>query len=192
MCGSCFGSTESPLIDYPMTAHPPYYWGVATNGLQPLIRIERADKDWSFEMIYLAQNNFPESAWLRVTNRVGSRMKVIETNGVERPLKDASALAAWQIPVDTSVSNVMQGVERSRRVLQWWRTGLTNSVAGKLYSSTTFSLIPLYETPFTNDCTLQMSPLIYRVDSSGTTAHLIEFPVMRFKLKANGTVEKLE
>jgi hypothetical protein len=192
LCQSCFGEEMSPLIDYPMTAQPPYFWGHATNGLQPLLRIERGGSDWAVEIFYLARTNFPGNVWLRVTNRAGSKIKVLDQNGEERPLKEPSALSAWKLPVETKVSDVMRGVERPRRVLQWWKTDFTNSVAGKLHSATTFGLENLYGGPFTNDYILLLAPLLYKVDTNGETAHLVEFPSLSLKLLTNGNVIPLE
>jgi hypothetical protein len=166
--------------------------GVGTNGLRPVVGIQRYGDDWLFQIDLIAQADFSRTTWLKITNRVGSKLRVWNTNGVECLMKDPSALAALTLPVDTTVPAIMRGVDRSRQGLQWWRTNLKGVKSGKRYPVTTFGLAPQFGVGFTNDIILGMNPLIYRVDADTNAAHLIEFPAIRLKLKADGTVERLE
>ncbi|MGP8199559.1 MAG: hypothetical protein ACLQU4_08680 [Limisphaerales bacterium] len=166
--------------------------GPASNGLQPIIELNGGGGDWFIEIDLLAKQNFSRSTWLRITNRVGAKIRGWNTNGVEMPMIDRSALAALTLPTENTVSNVMHGVERSRQGLQWWRTNLKGVTSGKRYPTTTFHLAKLFGVPLTNDIILSLAPLIYKVDSQTEIAHLIEFPAVRLHLKTDGTVEKLK
>jgi hypothetical protein len=166
--------------------------GVATNGLKPVIQFVRQDKEWGIQIIFIGQTNFVRNNWLHITNQVGSKIRAWETNGVEIPLKDSSALAAWTLPVQTTVSNVMRGVVRSRRGMQWWPHGQDWSGDGKMDPAYYFILQSIFGVPLTNDITIELNPLIYKANTNNEEVHLIEFPTIRAKLKADGTVEKLE
>ena len=106
--------------------------GAATNGLKPVIQFVRQEKEWGVQIIFIGQTNFAQNNWLHITNQVGSKIRAWKTNGVEIPLKDSSALAVWTLPVQTTVSNVMRGVARSRRGMQWWPHGQDWSGDGKM------------------------------------------------------------
>lgn len=170
----------------------PEIFGIPANGLRPSIEIERGNNDWYLQLNFLAENNFSRNAWLKITNRVASRIRAWDTNGVELPLKDPDALGVSTLPANTTVSNVMDGVERSRRGLQWWRTNVKGATAGRSYPVTTFSLGSQFGVAFTNTVILSVTPLIYKADTNNGTVHLVEFPSIRVKLSKDGTVEKIE
>jgi hypothetical protein len=165
--------------------------GLETNGLQPIVQINRGTGDWYVEVDLLAHQNFSRNTWLRTTNRVGAKVRAWGTNGVEIYLRDPSALAALNLPDQTTVSDIMRGVEWSRQSSQWWRTDLTGVSAGQRYPITTFRLAPQFGIPLTNDIILSLSPLMYKVDRDANAAHLVEFPAIQLRLGADGTVTKL-
>jgi len=166
--------------------------GLATNGLQPVLQIERLDKDWSIQIDYITQTNVPWRTWLMITNEVGSKLNLCQNNGVEVSLMDSSARAARSLALQTTVSKVLQGVERRRRAYQWWEGVQSVTKPGKIFLATGFQLKAAYGISFTNDFVFSVSPLMYKVETNMETAHLVEFPAIRVKLKADGTVEKLE
>ena len=160
-----------------------------TNGLQPRVTFSREGADWSFEIDYKALTNFPANSWLSITNRCGSKLELWLNDGVKAQIKDQTALAAMSLPTQTTVANIMRGSARPR-ILQWLRFGSRSPVAGETAAVTTFNLSQAFDIAFTNDVTLQITPLLYRVDSNIQTARLIEFPPMRLKLFSNGDVKK--
>jgi len=60
-----------------------------------------------------------------------------------------------------------------------------------LATSANFSLQSAFDVSFTNDVVLQITPLIYKVETNEVTAHLIEFLPIKMKLLSNGEVQKL-
>jgi hypothetical protein len=171
----------------------PEVWGEATNGFQPDILIEKFETDWHIDIELFAQTNFEKNTWLKITNRVGSKLQLWLTNGVELKSTNSSVLAATNLPCQTTVSDIMRGVHPSnRRGSQWLSVVGQPIAAGKFYPSVTFfRLCDAFDISFTNDVVLQITPLIYKVETNGTAAHLVEFPPIKMKLLSNGKVQKL-
>ncbi|MGA2181173.1 MAG: hypothetical protein ABSH15_16520 [Verrucomicrobiota bacterium] len=166
--------------------------GEATNGLQPRLLIEKYGSDWSVEIDLYARTNFEKNAWLKITNRVGSKLQLWLTNGIELQLTNSSILAAMNLPSQTTVSNIMRGVHPSnKRGLQWWPVVGHGVAAGESYTAAGFSLQSDFDISFTNDVMLQITPLIYKVETNEVMAHLTEFPPIKMKLLSNGKVQKL-
>lgn len=166
--------------------------GEATNGLQPRIFITHSRTDWHIDITYIAQTNFANYAWLNVSNRVGSKLQLCLTNGMEVPPKSPDAFGALYLPATTTVSNVMAGswIPRRQRAAQWlmhWGAKI-----GESEQAVTFSLRNAFGDSVTNDVVLQIAPIIYRVDADRTTAHLVEFPGIKINLKSDGKIEKLK
>ena len=162
--------------------------GTATNYLQPCLLIERNDSDWNIEINYIAQTNFSKHAWLKPLGRTESILQLWTTNNVEIPPVNTNVLAAMQFPEQTSVSSIIRSVRPSdRRGLQWLWTepGMLSGAAG-------FSLIPSFGRVFTNDVVLQITPLIYKVESNEVKADLVKFHPVRVGLMANGNVQEVE
>jgi hypothetical protein len=157
--------------------------GIATNGLKPVIQFVRLEKGWGVQIIFVGQTNFLRNTWLHITNKVGSKVRVWETNGVEIQLRDSSALAASSLPVQSTVSNVMQGVVRSRRGMQWWPHGKDWSGEGAMDPAYYFLLQPIVGVPITNDIKIELHPLIYRANTNNEGVQLVEFSAIRAKLK---------
>ncbi|MGD0207195.1 MAG: hypothetical protein ABSC89_06285 [Verrucomicrobiota bacterium] len=114
-------------------------------------------------------------------------------DGVELKSTNSSVLAATNLPYQTTVSNIMRGVHPSnRRGSQWLSVVGQPITAGKFYPSVTFfRLCDAFDISFTNDVVLQITPLIYKVETNEVTAHLVEFPPIKMKLLSNGEVQKL-
>jgi hypothetical protein len=168
------------------------FFGGPTNGLQPHLLIEKSGKnwdDWDIEIDFIAKTNFAKNTWLKITNRVGSKLQLWLTNGVELQLTNPSALAAMNLPSQTAVSNIMRNVHPSNtRGLQWWPVVQHGVVDGESYQATGFKLQSAFDISFTNDVVLQITPLIYKVETNMETAHLVEFPSVKMKLLSNGEV----
>jgi hypothetical protein len=49
--------------------------GVGTNGLRPVVGIQRYGDDWLFQIDLIAQADFSRTTWLKITNRVGSKLR---------------------------------------------------------------------------------------------------------------------
>ena len=62
---------------------------------------------------------------------------------------------------------------------------------GHTFAVPGFNLRSAFDQPFTNDVVLEITPLLYRVDTNGTTAHLVEFPPVTVELKADGGASRL-
>src|SRR5580692_8227297 len=102
-------SSEHPNGGFGM----PEVWGDATNGLQPDILVEKSKTDWHIDIEFFARTNFERNAWLKTTNRVGSKLQLWLTNGMELQSTNPSVLAAMSLPTMTTVSDVMHGVHPS-------------------------------------------------------------------------------
>jgi hypothetical protein len=147
----------------------------------------RSSSNWHFEIDFIARTNFASNTWLKITNRIGSRLRLWWTNGVEITSTNPSILAINQLPARMSVEALMQGVRpRSRRGTQWLWTKQGMPVA-----ATTFDLHEFYNIPFTNDFEIKLAPLLYRVDTNHSTARLVEFPPIQLKLLSSGQVERV-
>lgn len=171
----------------------PEVWGDATNGLQPDILVEKSEIDWHIDIELFARTNFGKNTWLKITNRVGSKLQLWLTNGVELTITNPSALAAMNLPAQTTVSNIMHGVRPLHtRGLRWWPVVGQGVATGEFHPMTVFSLQSDGGISLTNDVVLQITPLIYKVETNGATAHLVEFPPIKMKLMANGNVQKLD
>jgi hypothetical protein len=159
-----------------------------TNGLEPHLLIEKNGNDWSVEIDFLAQTNFPKNTWLKITNRIGSKLQCWLTSGVELPSTNPSVVAATQLPPQTTVLDIMNSVRPSHtRGLQWLFTR-----PGSLSGVTAFNLHDVFGFSLTNDLVLQVSPLLYRVGTNGVTAYLVEFPPIRIRFASTGDVRKEE
>jgi hypothetical protein len=161
--------------------------GEQTNGLQPDIFVSRARTNWYVEIDMLCHSNFPTYTWLKPTNRVASKLEVWFTNGVAVVSHSPDVLAAARLPEKTTVASIMQGVERNRRGLQWALSIMGESRAGEAFPVASFGLRPAFDIPLTNDVLLQITPVLYRVDTDKVTAHLVTFNPVRIKLLSSGT-----
>jgi hypothetical protein len=162
-----------------------------TNELQPDIVLGYSGAGWDVEIDLIAQADIPDHTWLAISNRVGSRLKLWQTNGTPVISTNASALAAFHLPKLTTVSEARRGVYRERRGGQW--LGGRNPVhdGTSLAYTSVWSLQSVFDMSLTNDYVLQITPLIYKVETNEMTAHLVEFPPVKVKLMANGNVQKL-
>jgi len=169
--------------------------GVGTNGLEPNLIFQKYSgpdtSNWTINVDLLAQTNFEAFTWLKIVDRSGARLRLWLTNGTELTATGPNALAS-NTPAKTAVSNILDRVYRRYRGGQWWPGGQRKTTADERFSLSAFNLRSVFDIPFTNDVVLQVVPLIYRVDTNQATAHLVEFPAIKLKLKANGDVEKLE
>jgi hypothetical protein len=161
------------------------FWGEASNALQPYVSVSAYTEDWGIEIGFLAQTNFPHHTWLNTTNRFGSKLQLWLTNEVEVPSKDAAVLAAFHVPPQTTVSNILRSVRYSVRGMQW-----LSGEAHRLSATADFGLRSAFNLPLTNDMVLQITPLIYRVDTN-LSARLVEFAPIKMRLMANGNVQEI-
>ena len=167
-------------------------WGCETNGLQPCLVLDRTPTNWYIAIEFFTLTNFPNYTWLKVTNRVGSRLQLSLTNGVPVGSPSKDLVQAARLPLQTTVPEIMKAVERSRRGLQWMRmTPRALANERRTAAQTTFDLASAFGMPFTNDVLLRITPLSYRV-TNGTNARLIEFPPIKLKLEASGSVEHIQ
>lgn len=166
--------------------------GEATNGLQPHILVEKYSSGWTVNIEIYAQSNFVENSWLKITNRVGSKLQVWSTNGIALQSTDPSVLAALCLPSKTAISDIFNHVHPiDRRGMQWWPGSGHKTVLGESAALAVFRLQNVFDVSLTNDVMLQITPLIYRVDTNKITAHLVEFPPVKMKLLSNGTVQEV-
>jgi hypothetical protein len=172
--------------------------GDTVEGLRPKLLVLREASNWSFELSFDAQTNLSINGWLKITNRVGSKLELWLSDGKKAPIKDASAIAAMNLPAQTTVSNVWQNVPHRWRARQWlfYFSRAKGTKEGENAAATTFGLRDVFDLSFTNDVTLRVTPLLYRVDRNINgdpnieTARLVEFPPIKLKLLSNGDVQK--
>lgn len=170
-----------------------YVSGSLTNGLLSSLEINPASDGWQIDILLTAQTNFPAHAWLKITNRVSSKLELWLTNGVQVLSTNFDVLDVFNLPTQTTVSNIMRHsfFPRSGRAYQWWLVGRPAS-KGAFNDLANFNLSPSFEISSTNDYVLQITPLIYKVETNEETAHLVEFPPIKVKLLSNGEVQKLQ
>jgi len=175
--------------------------GNATNGLQPTILIAKnysgTNYNWSYDISYVAQTNFSRNDWISITNRAGARLELWDKQGQKMPLKDPETVAAVNLPLQTTVNDIKRGVKRSRATLLWLRFDRDpkqkmDVAPGQSAWVTTFNLGTAFRSSFTNDMVLQLTPLLYRVDTNIVGARLLEFPPIKMELHANGDVKKID
>jgi len=175
--------------------------GDATNGMQPTILIGReysgTNYNWSYDMSYIAQTNFSRNEWISITNRADARLVLWDKDGQKIPLKDRETAAAASLPLQTTVKDIKRGVPRSRATLLWLHferdpKQKVDVAAGQSAWVTSFNLGTAFASSFTNDMVLELTPLLYRVNTNIVNAKLVEFPPIKLKLHANGEVEKVD
>ena len=164
--------------------------GEAMLGLQPRIFIGASRSYWTIDIDYIAKTDVPSYAWIQVTNRVGSKLRLWLTNGVEVIPKSSDALGALRLPALTTVSNIMagswmRGSRAGQWLMHWGAKAGEDQQAGHCLLGTAFGMA------FTNDVVLEITPLLYRVETNRITAHLVEFPPIKVKLFSNGTVQEI-
>lgn len=169
-------------------ARPDEVLGSPSNGLIPIILSDMPDGNVRLSIDFLTQSNLVGGNWLKVANKVGARVSLWETNGIEISIKDSSAQAAWKLPSKSTVSNVMEGIPTSKRAGQWW----SPSWPGEQLTAYDFVLAPLLGAPATNDVIVDLVPLMYKTSTNSLSVQLIEFPAIYFRVKPNGDIEKLQ
>lgn len=187
-------NASEPVLDTAGELQPAI-WGVATNGLRPVVFIGYSPKGWDLAISLLPLENFPERTWLAITNHVRSKVELWRTNGVQVLSTNADVVNAFRLPKRTAVSEVFvnSGYPRHMRGLQWLSAGGPIS-AGKLapYSTDWWRPKSAFNMSPTNDYVLKISPLIYRADTNGVTARLVEFEPMAIKLMTGGRVQGVQ
>jgi hypothetical protein len=166
--------------------------GKITDNLQPCAWIGREGIEWSLslELSAYGQTDFQRFPLLEITNRVGSKLELWQTNGVPVVSTNVDVLAAFNLPKQATVSEIMRGMPLRRSALYWWR-GSINPRVKMMPFTTIWSLQSYFDISPTNDYVLQITPLIYKVETNEVTAHLVEFSPIKVKLLANGNVQKL-
>lgn len=165
--------------------------GSLTNGLLSSFEFIPSDRGWEIDIVLIAQTNFPPQTWLKITNRVGSKLALWQTNGTPIVSKKLDVLAAFDLPPKTAASEILNFHPRRGRVYQWWLVGRP-AVQGSSEDIADFKLESAFGISPTNDYMLQISPLIYKVETNEVIAHLVEFPPIKIKLLSNGDVQKIE
>jgi hypothetical protein len=127
----------------------------SSNGLVPKIFMEKTGNGWSVNFDFEAQTNFARNTWLRITNRVGSRLRLWTTNRIEIVSTNTDLLHVTSLPAKTTVREIMSGVPRRWRVNQWLYTQVGGSI-----TTTGFNLQDYFSFPATNDVVLQITPLM--------------------------------
>lgn len=190
LCGCLVASAESQA---PSRSPRPFneILGPPADGLRPSITFTRLNDQWIIQTTFIALEALRPNSWLKTTNRVGAKLKLTSNDGRTIPLVDSSAAAAWNLPVQANVSDIMAGVKRGQRVLLWWPASSRTTAAGKKFPAAVFDL-SCFESAITNDVKLEMTPLMYKVEANHKTAHLVDFPPVRVELKTNGSLTQLE
>jgi hypothetical protein len=165
--------------------------GSLTNGLLSNFEFIPSDRGWGIDIALTAQTNFPAHTWLKITNHVGSKLELWQTNGVPVVSKSPDVLAAFHLPQKTIASEILNFHPRRGRVYQWWLVGRP-VFEGTSEDTADFKLESAFDISPTNDYVLQIVPLIYKVETNEIAAHLVEFAPIKVKLMANGSIQKLQ
>jgi hypothetical protein len=174
--------------------YPSEIIGQMTNGLEPHLLINKHGNDWDVDIELVAKTNFEQNTWLKVTNQVGSKLQLWSgDDGMELQSTNPSVLAAMRLPFQTTVSEILHGVHPANtRGLQWWPVAMHEIAVGESYPVAGFRLQNAFGCSPTNNYILQVTTLIYRVETNGATAHLVAFPPIKVGLMASGEVRKEE
>jgi len=168
--------------------------GTATNDLQPdfLIELERGARgaDWRIGIDLIAQTNFAGHTWLKILDPTCAKLRLSLTNGIS--LRPTGTNGLTSPPARIRASDILNGIYRRYRSRQWWPSGIHSAASGEQDFLSGFKLRSVFDYSFTNDVVLEISPLIYKVDTNGVTANLIEFPVTKLKLKSDGKIEEIK
>lgn len=169
-------------------------WGDATNGLKPWINISPSQGGWDVLLWCIAVKDWPGRSWLKTTNRVGAELELWQSNGAQLVSKNPDVLAAFHLPKQTTVSDIIlhSPYPRHMRGYQWWSVTRTPIKAGSGAETGKISLQSAFKISVTNDYVLRIVPLLYRVDTNMVAAHLVEFPAIKIKLEASGRVENID
>jgi hypothetical protein len=157
-----------------------------TNGLAPAIMLRNELQDWFVNIDFKPETELPRETWLKITNRVGSKLVLWDSNEVEIVPTDTNTLAVTNLPRESTVADATLGIPKRRRGLQWLRLE-----PGSFDFATAFRLSEVFGITFTNDYVLQVTPLLYRTQTNDRV-RLVEFPPIKLKLLSNGKVEKVE
>jgi hypothetical protein len=162
-----------------------------TNGLRPYIDFNRSQSGWDVDISLRAQVDCPAKTWLKVTNIVGSKLRLCQTNGFQIVSTNPAVLDAFHLPEQTAVSNILGFHFRRGRVYQWWGAGRPGN-EGILDYTANFKLESVFDVSPTNEYILEVTPLIYRVGTNEAVANLVEFPPVKIMLLPNGEAKKIE
>jgi hypothetical protein len=166
--------------------------GEATDDLQPIVLVSKQQFNWDFGVDFAGPTNVQIGTWLKITNRVGSKLELWQNDGQKLDAKDNDALAAMRLPVKTTVSEATAGINRRWRGGQWLRLPKRLQRNGKkmLVNTGVFNLTKVYGISFTNEVVLKLTPLLYKADTNDMV-RLVEFPPITLKLLTNGDVQKV-
>jgi hypothetical protein len=161
--------------------------GEELEGLRPEVILTKVHAKWHMDLGFEALKDFGLRTWLEISNGSGAKLVFWSTNDAAAvPLLDAETIAAERLPLETTVSEAMRGVQRSRRAMQWLRT-----FEGEFTPTASFNLDSALGKPLTNDLLVEITPLLYRVSADEQKARLVSFPPFKFELKVNGEVVDL-
>ncbi len=194
-CSTVCADAQTPEKDGPIDERNSY-WEVRrcdpTNGLRPSVHFGRSDTGWEVFVSYVAQIDFPARAWIKTTNRVGSKLELWQTNGVRIVSTNSDVPAAFHLPKQTTVAEIRSHsvYPWHKRGYQWW--GKEGVASGSGSAAALFTLESVFPISMTDDYVLKISPLLYKVDTSTVNAQLVEFPAITVKLMSSGQVINAE
>jgi hypothetical protein len=165
--------------------------GQPTNGVQPVLSFYKSPGDWEFLIEFRASTGFPITTWFKTTNRVGSRLQLWLKDGAEVYSTNRDVMNAFRLPVNTTLDVLKSGVPRSARALQWLHLDSRGPHGAPIidHSADVF-LSRAFGISSTNEMVLQITPLLYRVDTNLQNAHLTEFAPIRVRLLPSGVARE--
>jgi hypothetical protein len=166
--------------------------GETTNELQPRLLISKQQNNWDFAIDFTGPTNVPRNDWLKVPNRVGSKIELWLNDGRKLEPTDADARGAMNLPAQTTVGEATSGINRRWRSGQWVRIpGHLGRNGQRLFAQTgSFELSKIFGASFTNDVKLKITPVLYKRESNDVV-RLVEFPPITMDLMTNGDVQKV-
>ena len=167
--------------------------GSNTNGAQPYVQIWTSSNKWQIEVGFIFTTNFPGHTWLKITNHVGAKLELWQTNGVKIISKNTDVRDALRLPKHTLSTEILQhsGRPKGTGAYQWLEAGFTIPDGDQIITAD-FSLSSAFDVAFTNDYVLNISPLIYKVETNLYSAHLVEFPPFKIRLNADGSFNAIK
>jgi hypothetical protein len=147
--------------------------GAETDGLVPVVYLYKSTPEigWDIEVGVRVEGDASGYQLFRVKNNFSSRIRLWQRNGSEVPSSNRDLESSFLFPKE--LGNLSK-LDRLYRI-----EGQVNSIAA-------FGLRYPFKIFLTNDALLEITPLIYKMETNSQIARLVNFQPIRITLHTNG------